>query len=175
MTIETAILAGGCFWCIEAVYNDIKGIERAISGYIGGKTENPSYTDVCKLNTGHAEAVKIEFDPQIISYQTILDIFFAIHDPTQLNRQGNDIGDQYRSEIFYLTEKQKEIAEKTLAELQPYFDNKIVTKITLATTFYPAEDYHQGYFKQNPQNAYCNSVVSVKYAKAKVKFEDLWK
>ncbi|MGR6981683.1 peptide-methionine (S)-S-oxide reductase MsrA [Testudinibacter sp. P27/CKL/0425] len=171
--MQTAILAGGCFWCIEAVYNQINGVQSAVSGYIGGHAENPSYRQVC--DTGHAEAVKIEFDPNIISYQTLLDIFFSIHNPTQLNRQGNDIGTQYRSEIFYLDDTQKQLAEQAIADLKPHFDVPIVTKISPVTTFYPAEEYHQGYFKQNPNTGYCSMVVAPKYLKAKVEFEGLWK
>ncbi|MGR3808087.1 peptide-methionine (S)-S-oxide reductase [Pasteurella testudinis DSM 23072] len=172
--MQTAIFAGGCFWCIEAVYNQIKGVQSAVSGYIGGHLANPTYRQVCDTDSGHAEAVKIEFDPDIIGYQTLLDIFFSIHNPTELNRQGNDIGSQYRSEIFYLDEQQKQLAQQTIAELQPHFAQPIVTKISPVTTFYPAEEYHQGYFKQNPNTGYCSMVVAPKYLKAKVKFSDLW-
>lgn len=173
--MQTAILAGGCFWCIEAVYNQIQGVQSAVSGYIGGHTENPTYRQICDTDSGHAEAVKIEFDPEIIDYQAILDIFFAIHNPTELNRQGNDIGTQYRSEIFYLNEQQKQLAQQTILELQPHFAQPIVTKVTPVTTFYPAEEYHQGYFKQNPNTGYCSMVVAPKYLKAKVKFKNRWK
>lgn len=173
--MQTAILAGGCFWCIEAVYNQIKGVQSAVSGYIGGQLANPTYAQVCDGVTGHAEAVKITFDPDIISYQTLLDIFFSIHNPTELNRQGNDIGTQYRSEIFYLDEQQKQLAESAIANLQPHFATPIVTKISPVTTFYPAEAYHQGYFQQNPNTGYCSMVVAPKYLKAKVKFAEWWK
>lgn len=173
--MQTAILAGGCFWCIEAVYNQIQGVQSAVSGYIGGYTENPTYRQICDTDSGHAEAVKIEFDPEIIDYQAILDIFFAIHNPTELNRQGNDIGTQYRSEIFYLNEQQKQLAQQTILELQPHFAQPIVTKVTPVTTFYSAEEYHQGYFKQNPNTGYCSMVVAPKYLKAKVKFKNRWK
>lgn len=173
--MQTAILAGGCFWCIEAVYNQIQGVQSAVSGYIGGHTENPTYRQICDTDSGHAEAVKIEFDPEIIDYQAILDIFFAIHNPTELNRQGNDIGTQYRSEIFYLNEQQKQLAQQTILELQPHFAQPIVTKVTPVTTFYSAEEYHQGYFKQNPNTGYCSMVVAPKYLKAKVKFKNRWK
>ena len=173
--MQTAILAGGCFWCIEAVYNQIQGVQSAVSGYIGGHTENPTYRQICDTDRGHAEAVKIEFDPEIIDYQAILDIFFVIHNPTELNRQGNDIGTQYRSEIFYLNEQQKQLAQQTILELQPHFAQPIVTKVTPVTTFYPAEEYHQGYFKQNPNTGYCSMVVAPKYLKAKVKFKNRWK
>lgn len=173
--MQTAILAGGCFWCIEAVYNQIQGVQSAVSGYIGGHTENPTYRQICDTDSGHAEAVKIEFDPEIIDYQAILDIFFAIHNPTELNRQGNDIGTQYRSEIFYLNEQQKQLAQQTILELQPHFAQPIVTKVTPVTTFYSAEEYHQGYFKQNPNTGYCSMVVAPKYLKAKIKFKNRWK
>ena len=173
--MQTAILAGGCFWCIEAVYNQIQGEQSADSGYIGGHTENPTYRQICDTDSGHAEAVKIEFDPEIIDYQAILDIFFVIHNPTELNRQGNDIGTQYRSEIFYLNEQQKQLAQQTILELQPHFAQPIVTKVTPVTTFYPAEEYHQGYFKQNPNTGYCSMVVAPKYLKAKIKFKNRWK
>ncbi|TNH02923.1 peptide-methionine (S)-S-oxide reductase MsrA [Testudinibacter sp. TR-2022] len=173
--MQTAIFAGGCFWCIEAVYNQIQGVQSAVSGYIGGHLVDPSYRQVCDSDTGHAEAVKIEFDPQQISYQTLLAIFFAIHNPTELNRQDHDVGTQYRSEIFYLNDQQKQLAEQTIAELQPHFSAPIVTKISPATTFYPAEAYHQGYFLQNPNTGYCSMVVAPKYLKAKVKFAELWK
>ncbi len=173
--MQTAILAGGCFWCIEAVYNQIQGVQSAVSGYIGGHTENPTYRQICDTDSGHAEAVKIEFDPEIIDYQAILDIFFVIHNPTELNRQGNDIGTQYRSEIFYLNEQQKQLAQQTILELQPHFAQPIVTKVTPVTTFYSAEEYHQGYFKQNPNTGYCSMVVAPKYLKAKVKFKNRWK
>lgn len=173
--MQTAILAGGCFWCIEAVYNQIQGVQSAVSGYIGGHTENPTYRQICDTDSGHAEAVKIEFDPEIIDYQAILDIFFVIHNPTELNRQGNDIGTQYRSEIFYLNEQQKQLAQQTILELQPHFAQPIVTKVTPVTTFYPAEEYHQGYFKQNPNTGYCSMVVAPKYLKAKIKFKNRWK
>lgn len=173
--MQTAILAGGCFWCIEAVYNDIKGVKSAVSGYIGGTTNNPTYRQVCDEDTYHAEAVKISFDPTVVEYEILLDIFFAIHDPTQLNRQGNDIGSQYRSAIFHLDEQQKRIAERKIAELQPHFELPIVTEVVKAPQFYTAEDYHQGYLKQNPQNTYCQMVATPKYLKAKIKFAELWK
>lgn len=173
--MQTAILAGGCFWCIEAVYNQIKGVQSAVSGYIGGHLANPTYRQVCDTDSGHAEAVKIEFDPEIISYKTLLEIFFSIHNPTELDRQGDDIGSQYRSEIFYLDETQQQCAQHIIHELHPHFDQPIVTKISPATTFYLAEDYHQGYFQQNPNAGYCSLVVAPKYLKAKVKFADWWK
>ncbi|PJG86361.1 peptide-methionine (S)-S-oxide reductase MsrA [Conservatibacter flavescens] len=175
MKKEEAIFAGGCFWCIEAVFNQIQGVESAISGYIGGMRPNPSYEQVCTGATGHAEAVKVRFDSEKISYEQLLNIFFAIHDPTQLNRQGNDIGTQYRSAIFYLNAQQKQQATQKLIEIQPHFIEKVVTELTEATTFYPAENYHQGYFLQNPNKGYCQLVVAPKFLKAKLQFETLWK
>ncbi|AKD37465.1 peptide methionine sulfoxide reductase MsrA [Pasteurella multocida subsp. multocida OH4807] len=141
---QQAIFAGGCFWCVEAVFNQIKGVEKAISGYINGTTEHPTYKEVCTGETGHAEAVKVEFDESVINYEKLLEIFFSIHNPTQLNRQGEDIGTQYRSGVYYLTEEQKALAEQKIAELQPHFAEKIVTEVVPEKTFYSAEEYHQG-------------------------------
>ncbi|WP_243389569.1 peptide-methionine (S)-S-oxide reductase MsrA [Flavobacterium cyanobacteriorum] len=164
---ETAIFAGGCFWCTEAFFTDLKGVEKVVSGYIGGKTENPTYKEVCSGYTGHAEAIKITFNPDEVAYEDLLEIFFATHDPTTLNRQGADVGTQYRSEIFYTTEAQKQAAENFIKLLtdQKIFDKKIVTKVTSATTFYPAEDYHQDYYAQNPDQPYCQAVIAPKLAK----------
>ncbi|MDO5055244.1 MAG: peptide-methionine (S)-S-oxide reductase MsrA [Pasteurella oralis] len=173
--LQQAIFAGGCFWCVEAVFNQIKGVETATSGYINGTTLNPTYKEVCTGETGHAEAVKVDFDPAIINYEKLLEIFFSIHNPTELNRQGADIGTQYRSGIYYLDDQQKALAEKKVIELQPHFADKIVTEIMPAQTFYAAEDYHQGYLLQNPQNTYCNLVATPKFLKAKVKFVEIWK
>ncbi|AFF23887.1 TPA: peptide-methionine (S)-S-oxide reductase MsrA [Pasteurella multocida] len=172
---QQAIFAGGCFWCVEAVFNQIKGVEKATSGYINGTTENPTYKEVCTGETGHAEAVKVEFDATVISYEKLLDIFFSIHNPTQLNHQGEDVGTQYRTGIYYLNAEQEQLANNKIAELQPHFAEKIVTEVLPAQTFYPAEDYHQGYLLQNPQNSYCNLVATPKFLKAKVKFEEIWK
>lgn len=173
--MQQAIFAAGCFWCVEAVFNQIKGVTKATSGYINGTTENPTYPEVCKGDTGHAEAVLVVFDENVIDYGKLLDIFFSIHNPTELNRQGNDIGTQYRTGIFYLDEQQKQLAEQKIAELQPHFAHNIVTEVVPAQRFYPAEDYHQGYLLQNPQNSYCNLVATPKFLKAKVKFAELWK
>ncbi len=170
---ETAIFAGGCFWCTEAFFVDLKGVEKVVSGYIGGKTENPTYKEVCSGYTGHAEAIKITFNPDEVAYEDLLEIFFATHDPTTLNRQGADVGTQYRSEIFYTTESQKASAEsfiKLLTE-QKIFDKKIVTKISKASTFYPAEDYHQDYYAQNPNQPYCQAVISPKLEKLKKNYK----
>jgi len=159
-----AILGGGCFWCLEAVFQKVKGVKKVISGYSGGKRENPTYEQVCTGVSGHAEVVKIDFDENIISFGEILDIFFEIHDPTQLNRQGNDVGSQYRSVIFYLDENQKNIALQKITELK----NKgidVVTEVSVLDKFYPAEDYHQNYYNQNPQNPYCHYVITPKIEK----------
>ncbi len=172
--LETATLAGGCFWCTEAVFNDLKGVEEVVSGYSGGHTENPTYQEVCSETTGHAEAVQIRFDPDVIGFKDILGIFFATHDPTTLNRQGNDIGESYRSAIFYHSEEQKAIADEVIEEIteEGVFDDPIVTEVTEFTNFYPAEDYHQEYFANNPNQPYCMAVVGPKVAKFRQKFAD---
>ena len=165
--LEVATLAGGCFWCIEAVFREVEGVESVISGYTGGKTANPTYQRVCSDNTGHAEAVQVTFDTAKISYREILEIFFSVHDPTTLNRQGADTGTQYRSAIFYHSEQQKAIAEQLIGELDKarLFKNPIVTKINPLDKFYPAEDYHREYFSQHPEQAYCQMVISPKVNK----------
>jgi peptide-methionine (S)-S-oxide reductase len=171
--METAIFAGGCFWCTEAFFTDLKGVEKVVSGYIGGKTENPTYKEVCEGYSGHAEAIQITFNPEEISYEDLLEIHFATHDPTTINRQGADVGTQYRSEIFYTTEEQKAKAEnfiKLLTE-QNIFPKKIVTKISAATKFYRAEDYHQDYYANNPNQPYCQAVIAPKLAKLKKNYE----
>jgi peptide-methionine (S)-S-oxide reductase len=172
MSHATATLAGGCFWCIESVFNRLRGVESAVSGYMGGHTLNPTYEAICNGDTGHAEVVQVTFDPDVISYRELLDVFFTLHDPTQLNRQGNDVGTQYRSAIFWHTPEQKAEAEAVIAELNAskQFGAPIVTEVAEATTFYPAEDYHQGYFEQNPNQPYCQFVVAPKVEKAKAKF-----
>lgn len=172
MPREIATLAGGCFWCIETVLNRLRGVESAISGYMGGHTTNPTYRDICNGDTGHAEVVQVSFDPDVIAFCDLLDVFFTIHDPTQLNRQGNDVGTQYRSAIFWHTPKQKAEAEAVIAELtvSGQFGAPIVTEVTEATTFYPAEDYHQRYYEQNPYQPYCQFVVAPKVAKAQAKY-----
>jgi len=169
---EIATLAGGCFWCLEAVYDEIKGVESVESGYMGGKTENPSYDDVCSGGTGHAEVVQVTFDPQVVSFTEILQVFFAIHDPTTLNRQGNDVGTQYRSAIFYHSPAQKAVAESTIANLKAngVYDDPIVTEIAPVTKFYPAENYHQEYFRRNPAQPYCSFVVRPKLAEFRRQF-----
>lgn len=170
---ETAIFAGGCFWCTEAFFTDLKGVQKVVSGYIGGKTENPTYKEVCEGYTGHAEAIQITFDPEQVAYEDLLEVFFATHDPTTLNRQGADVGTQYRSEIFYTTDQQKAAAENFIKLLtdQGIFEKKIVTKVTAASTFYPAEDYHQDYYAQNPNQPYCQAVIAPKLAKLKKNYQ----
>lgn len=170
---ETAIFAGGCFWCTEAFFTDLKGVEKVVSGYIGGKTENPTYKEVCSGYSGHAEAIKITFNPEEVAYEDLLEIFFATHDPTTINRQGADVGTQYRSEIFYTTDEQKIEAENFIKLLtdQNIFDKKIVTKISKATVFYPAEDYHQDYYAQNSNQPYCQAVIVPKMDKLKKNYK----
>ena len=164
---ETATLAGGCFWCLEAVFDDVKGVQSVESGYAGGGKGNPTYRDVCTGTTGHAEVIQVTFDPQIISFKEILNVFFAIHDPTTLNRQGADVGTQYRSAIFYRSDEQKKVATELIRELnaQKIWDKPIVTEVTLFDKFYIAEDYHQEYFANNPNQPYCQAVVAPKVAK----------
>jgi peptide-methionine (S)-S-oxide reductase len=164
---ETATLAGGCFWCIEAVFQEINGVENVVSGYTGGTTVNPTYQQVYNGETGHAEAVQISFDPSKISYREILKIFFSVHDPTTLNRQGADVGTQYRSAIFYQSEEQKAIAEQFIRELDKahLWKKPIVTQILALDKFYPAEDYHRDYFARHPEQAYCRMVISPKVNK----------
>ncbi|MBN8763900.1 MAG: peptide-methionine (S)-S-oxide reductase [Thiobacillus sp. 63-78] len=177
MTHAVVTLAGGCFWCIEPVFHRLRGVESAVSGYMGGHTSNPTYQDVCNGDTGHAEVVQLTFDPDVISFRNLLDVFFTLHDPTQLNRQGNDVGTQYRSAIFWHTPEQKVEAEAMMTELASArsFGAPIVTEVAAATTFYPAEDYHQRYFEQNPNQPYCKFVVAPKVAKAEAKFAERFK
>jgi peptide-methionine (S)-S-oxide reductase len=174
---EIATLAGGCFWCLEAVYDQMKGVESVESGYIGGSHPNPTYEEICSGRTGHAEAVRITFDPKITSYRELLEVFFAIHDPTTLNRQGNDAGTQYRSAIFYHSPEQKAIAEQVIADFtrEKVFDRPIVTQLESAAPFYVAEDYHQEYFAKNPTQSYCTYVVTPKVAKFRKQFAEKMK
>ena len=177
MSVELATFAGGCFWCLESVFNRMRGVESAVSGYMGGHTLNPTYKDICRGDTGHAEVVQVQFDPAQISYRELLAIFFALHDPTQKDRQGNDVGTQYRSAIFYHSPAQQAEANAVIDELttERAFDQAIVTEVVAAQMFYPAEDYHQGYFDVNPNQAYCQYVVAPKIAKARAKFAERWK
>lgn len=167
MDKELATLAGGCFWCLEAVYEQVRGIEKVVSGYSGGHVPEPSYQQVCSETTGHAEVVQITFDSSVISYEEIVSIFFGIHDPTTLNRQGNDVGSSYRSAIFYHDEKQKKVAEETISCLDStgVWNDSIVTEVTAISVFYPAEDYHQQYYRRNTNQPYCQIVISPKLAK----------
>ncbi|OHD06054.1 peptide-methionine (S)-S-oxide reductase MsrA [Sphingopyxis sp. RIFCSPHIGHO2_12_FULL_65_19] len=173
MTPETAIFAGGCFWCTEAVFQSLGGVERVESGYIGGTVPNPTYKQVCGGDTGHAEAIRITFDPAVISYADLLDVFFATHDPTQLNRQGNDIGTQYRSAIFPLDAAQGDAARAAIERAAPDWPAPIVTTIESAADWYPAEDYHQAYWDgEGQRNPYCMAVIPPKLAKLRKGFGD---
>jgi len=169
---EIATLAGGCFWCLEAVYDDLKGVESVVSGYMGGKRPNPTYEQVCSGATGHAEVVQIEFDPAKVSYRELLEVFFVIHDPTTPDRQGNDVGTQYRSAIFYHSPEQQAAAREVMERLgaAKVYDDPIVTQLVPASTFWPAEDYHQEYFRRNPSQPYCAFVVQPKVAKFRKHF-----
>ena len=164
---EVATLAGGCFWCLEAVYQEVRGVEEIVSGYTGGRRANPTYEQVCSGATGHAEAVQVTFDPDVISYREILEVYFAIHDPTTLDRQGADMGSQYRSAIFWHTPEQRATAEALVAELTAaeIWDAPIVTEIVPAAPFHAAEGYHQDYFRRNPGQGYCRAVIAPKVAK----------
>lgn len=173
-TMEIATLAGGCFWCTEAIFRELKGVQSVISGYSGGNVINPSYREVCTGRTGHAEAIEIEFDPSLVSFQQILEVFFATHDATTLNRQGNDIGTQYRSAVFYHNPHQKETADAIIKKLNDdnVFGKKVVTEVTEWTNFYSAEDYHQNYAANNPALGYCQFVIIPKLEKFRKIFKD---
>jgi peptide-methionine (S)-S-oxide reductase len=171
---ELATLAGGCFWCLEAVYKELRGVERVVSGYAGGHVDNPTYREVCDGATGHAEVVQITFDPSAVSYRELLEVFFTIHDPTTLNRQGADVGTQYRSAVFYHSPEQRETAKQVIAEMTAagVWDSPIVTEVAPLEKFYPAEDYHQDYFEKNPSQPYCRAVVAPKVSKFRKLFLD---
>ena len=169
---EVAILGGGCFWCLEAVYLEVRGVTRVESGYMGGQVLNPSYEQVCTGQTGHAEVVRLEFDPSVISYRDILEIFFTIHDPTTPDRQGNDVGTQYRSAIFFTSPEQETTARKVMAEMAAVWDAPIVTQIVPQETWYKAEEYHQNYFAQHPLQGYCAFVVAPKVQKFRKTFAE---
>lgn len=171
---EIATLAGGCFWCLEAVFADLSGVERVDSGYAGGPVANPSYEQVCGGTTGHAEVVQVTFDPDLLTFRELLDVFFAIHDPTTLNRQGNDVGSQYRSAIFYHSPEQKAEAERAIAalEAEQVWSNPIVTEVTPLERFYAAEEYHREFYRRNPGQPYCQVVVAPKVEKARRLFPD---
>lgn len=170
MATETATFGGGCFWCTEAVFQRLQGVQKVVSGYAGGHVANPSYEQVCSKTTGHAEVIQVDYNPEEISFSELLEVFWATHDPTTLNRQGNDSGPQYRSVIFYHDPEQKAQAEASLAEAQTDFKDKIVTEIAPLDKFYAAENYHQNYFNQNPNQPYCSFVVGPKVDKFKKKF-----
>ncbi len=169
---ETATLGAGCFWCVEAVFDDLRGIESVESGYSGGHTENPTYREVCSETTGHAEVVNVNFNSREISFKEVLQVFFSVHDPTTLNRQGNDVGSSYRSAIFYHDEKQKQAAEEVIKEVEAegVYDDPIVTEVKPFDKFYVAENYHQEYFANNPSQPYCAAVVAPKVKKFRQKF-----
>jgi len=172
MATEKAVLGGGCFWCVEAAFLQLEGVESVRSGYMGGRRPNPTYEHVCTGVTGHVEVAEIAFDPAVISYHDLLEVFFTAHDPTTLNRQGNDVGEQYRSVIFYLNEEQKKTAEEVIAEWtrEKVFSDPIVTTVEPAQTFYPAEDYHRNYYANNPYQPYCMFAVAPKVKKIRQKF-----
>jgi peptide-methionine (S)-S-oxide reductase len=175
--LELATLGGGCFWCLETVFNRLQGVELAESGYSGGKRPNPTYEQVCTGVSGHVEVVRVRFNPSMISFEALLDVFFKLHDPTTLNRQGNDEGTQYRSVIFYHDERQAEIAKRVIADLEErkVFNSAIVTAVEPLQNYYPAEPYHQGYFEANPRQSYCAYVVAPKVEKAKQLFGQKFK
>ncbi len=168
---EIATLGGGCFWCVEIMYQDLKGVLKVESGYSGGKTLNPTYRDICSGLTGHAEVIQVTFDPSLISYKEILEVFFTVHDPTTLNRQGNDSGTQYRSVIYYHSAAQKALAEEVKTAAQAIWDDPIVTEISPAATFYKAENNHQNYYKDNPNQPYCAIVIAPKVRKFRAQFQ----
>jgi len=173
--LKTATFGGGCFWCTEAVYLRVRGVTDVTSGYMGGKTKNPTYRDICTGQTGHAEVIQITFNPEVIDYGTLLDVFFHTHDPTTLNRQGNDVGTQYRSVVFYHSEAQKAAAEKVKATVDSsgVWSDPIVTEISAAEKFYPAEKYHQDYYDNNPQQGYCRFVINPKLDKFRKRYSHL--
>ena len=172
MAEDVAVLAGGCFWCTEAVFNDVIGVKSVESGYIGGEVANPTYNQVCGGDTGHAEAIRITYDPDVISYAELLDIFFAVHDPTQLNRQGNDVGTQYRSAIFPQTPEQEEEARRGTARAEAHWDGRIVTSVEPNSEWWPAEDYHQSYWEgEGQRNAYCIATIPPKLQKLRKSFQ----
>ena len=172
MASESATLGGGCFWCTEAVYQELNGVQRIEPGYSGGQRANPTYEQVCTGRTGHAEVVRIHFDPAVLSYRTLLEIFFTIHDPTTLNRQGNDIGPQYRSVIYYHDDTQQQIAQQVKAEMANVWDAPLVTEISPLTAFYPAESEHVDYYRRNPRQGYCSYVIAPKVAKFRKLYAD---
>jgi len=176
-SLETAIFGGGCFWCIQAIYERLEGVESATSGYAGGHKENPTYKEVCTGTTGHAEVVQVKYNPSKVSYLTLLEIFFKMHDPTTKDRQGEDVGSQYRSVIFYTTSQQRDLANQIIEKLthEGIYEQPIVTAIEPFVNFYPAEDYHQGYYDENPEQGYCKIVITPKVEKFEKVFKELLK
>jgi peptide-methionine (S)-S-oxide reductase len=170
VTTEIATLGGGCFWCIETLYQDLKGVSKVESGYSGGHVNNPTYREICEGTTGHAEVIQVTFDPALISYRDLLDIFFTVHDPTTLNRQGNDVGTQYRSVIYYHNDTQKAIALEAKQAAAPIWERPIVTEVTELGVFYKAEYYHQNYYKDNPNQGYCRVIIAPKVSKFREKY-----
>lgn len=173
--MEELVLGGGCFWCLEAVFNKLTGVEEVQSGYTGGKFPNPTYREICSGLSGHAEVIKIRYDKQQISLETLLELFFTFHDPTTLNRQGNDVGTQYRSVIYYSNDEQRKAAEDAMAEATKIWDKQIVTEVSLIKEFYKAEDYHQNYYENNTNKGYCQVVISPKVTKLREKYKHLMK
>lgn len=171
--MEKFVLGGGCFWCLDAVYRNVIGVDSSVAGYAGGHVANPTYEQVCTFDTGHAEVLEVTFDPEVVSAESILDIFFTLHDPTQLNRQGADVGSQYRSSMMYTDDSQKETFEKSIERAKQIWGDGIVTEVVPLETFYEAESYHQDYFAKNPGQGYCLAVVSPKVAKVRAKFASL--
>lgn len=169
---DTIVLGGGCFWCTEAVMKPLRGVERVVSGYANGHVKNPTYREVCSGRTGHNEVVQVTYDPEVVSLDDLLGVFFATHDPTTLNRQGADRGTQYRSGVYYSSDAQRETAEAVMAEVAPAFDDPIVTEVVPLESFYPAEDYHQDYFERNPAQPYCAAVIAPKVAKLRSRYLD---
>ena len=168
----TATFGGGCFWCLEAIFSDLEGVLKVVPGYSGGHVENPTYKQVCSNNTGHAEVVQITYDGDVISYKELLEVFFSTHDPTSLNRQGADVGTQYRSVIFYETPEQRRTAQEVMTGMAELWEDPIVTEITELGQFYPAEDYHHDYFRSNPEQGYCQMIIAPKVVKFRTQFKD---
>ncbi|CAH9054333.1 Peptide methionine sulfoxide reductase MsrA [Pseudoalteromonas sp. CIP111854] len=173
--LQTATFGGGCFWCIDAAFRQVKGVLEVRSGYSGGHTEQPTYQHICQGNTGHAEVVEIQFDSEIVSYEQLLEMFFTLHDPTQLNRQGNDTGTQYRSVVFYHDDQQQQQAKTMITTIQSQYTNPVVTELSSASTFYSAESYHQDYYTNNPNQGYCSILIAPKLAKFQQQFQSLLK
>jgi len=171
--METFVLAGGCFWCLDSAYIQFRGVEDVTCGYTGGHKANPSYEEICDGNTGHAEVVSVTFDPEQITAEQVLDIFFTVHDPTQLNRQGADVGDQYRSAMFYSSEEQRQVFTDAVERAKEIWGEKVVTEVSALTENFEAEDYHQDYFEKNPNQGYCLAVIAPKVSKARAKFTSL--